>query len=206
VLDLPAADRPRRLAEVIASTGLADLAGLPAGMLSRGQTQRVSLAKALLSDPSVLLLDEPTTGMDPAATAGLRTRLRDLGAAGRTILASTHNMTEAQALADDVTLLKDGRVTDRGTPAELRERLVGSGVRLRVRARLDPTAALRLAGFKPVPERDGAVLVEVADESESEAVIEQLVRQGFGLREAAVAGNALEDVLVHLDDQGQAER
>ncbi|MET7775719.1 MULTISPECIES: ABC transporter ATP-binding protein [Streptomyces] len=201
VLDLPAALREQRITDVVSALHLHDLVDRTAGTLSRGQTQRVALAKALLSDPPVLLLDEPTTGMDPAATADLRERLRRLSADGRTIVASTHNMSEAQALADDVTLLSAGRVAGRGTPAELREEMVGLGLRLRIRARLDPTEALRSLGHEPVPDREGAVLVEVAGDSEAETLIEELVRQGVGLREVAQAGNALEDVFLHLDDQ-----
>lgn len=203
VLDLPAPLRRERLTEVMGTFHLEELADRPAGTLSRGQTQRVVLAKVLLSDPAVLLLDEPTTGMDPAATAELRTRLRALADEGRTVLASTHDMNEAQALADDVTLLKSGRIVGRGTPAELRARMVGSAVRLRIRARLDPAEALRRLGHEPLPGRDGAVLVDVADESETETLIAELARQDIGLREVAVAGNALEDVFLHLKDQRQ---
>ncbi|RLU90417.1 heme ABC transporter [Streptomyces griseocarneus] len=205
VLDLPAGLRRKRLADVTELFHLEELADRAAGTLSRGQIQRVVLAKVLLADPAVLLLDEPTTGMDPAATAELRTRLRAVAEDGRTILASTHDMNEAQALADDVTVLKDGRIVDRGTPAELRARMVGSGVRLRIRARLDPAEALRRLGRRPLPGRDGAVLVDVADDGEAETLIADLVGQGIGLREVAVAGNALEDVFLHLKDQRQEQ-
>ncbi|MEV0845477.1 ABC transporter ATP-binding protein [Streptomyces sp. NPDC049954] len=205
VLDLPGPLRTRRLTEVSDALQLHDLAGRAAGTLSRGQTQRVALAKALLCDPPVLLLDEPTTGMDPTATADLRERLRHLATDGRTILASTHNMDEAQTLADDVVVLSDGGVVARGTPAELREEMLGHGLRLRVRARLDPTGVLRGLGHEPVPSGDGAVLVEVGDESESETLIEQLVRSGVGLREVAHAGNTLEDIFLRLDKRTHEE-
>ncbi|GHE12099.1 ABC transporter ATP-binding protein [Streptomyces alanosinicus] len=203
VLDLPVVLRKQRVAAAVSALHLHDLVACKAGTLSRGQAQRVALAKALLSDPPVLLLDEPTTGMDPAATADLRERLRGLAADGRTIIASTHNMSEAQALADDVTLLSSGHIAGRGTPAELREQMVGRGIRLRIRARLDPTDVLRGLGHESLHDRDGAVLVEVADDSGAETLIEELARQGVGLREVAHSGNALEEVFLHLDGQSR---
>ncbi|MEV3860027.1 ABC transporter ATP-binding protein [Streptomyces sp. NPDC050095] len=205
VLDLPAPLRTRRITEVTTALHLHDLVHRNAGTLSRGQTQRVALAKALLCDPPALLLDEPTTGMDPTATADLRELLRRLAVDGRTILASTHNMDEAQTLADDVILLNNGGIVDRGTPAELREKILGRGLRLRIRARTDPTEILRALGHNPAPGRDGAVLVDLGDENEAELLIEELVRRGVGLREAAQAGNALEDIFLRLDGQAQQQ-
>ena len=201
VLGQPRDRRRERVAHVLSLFDLDDLADRTAGTLSRGQVQRVALAKVMLDDPLVLLLDEPTTGMDPEATAGLRDHLRALAADGRTILASTHDMHEAQLLADDVTLLADGRVVGQGTPQQLRTRVMtadGRGLRLRLRARADLTGPLSRLGYRPVPDRDGAVLVDVADDTETETLVERLTAEGVGLREVAPANNTLEEVFLHL--------
>ncbi|WP_406169759.1 hypothetical protein [Streptomyces sp. NBC_00996] len=112
-------------------------------------------------------------------------------------------MDEAQTLADDVLVLSGGGIIGRGTPAQLREEFLGRGLRLRIRTRLDPTETLRGLGHDPAPGRDGALLVDVGDEDEAETLIAELVRSGVGLREAAHAGNTLEDIFLRLDDRTQ---
>lgn len=124
VLALPAARRERRIADVTDQLGLDELADRTVGTLSRGQTQRVSIAKALLADPAVLLLDEPLSGVEPVAAARLRAQLRALGAAGRAVVASTHDLREARGLADDVTVLHQGRVLSKGRTDRLRPDLL----------------------------------------------------------------------------------
>jgi ABC-2 type transport system ATP-binding protein len=110
---------PRDPGETIALVGLEDQAGRRARELSGGQRRRLDLALALVGDPELVFLDEPTTGFDPAArrTAwGVIDRLRGLG---KTILLTTHYLDEAQALADRVGIVKDGRMLVEGPPSEL---------------------------------------------------------------------------------------
>jgi ABC-2 type transport system ATP-binding protein len=111
--------RPRDPAETIALAGLEEKADARANQLSGGQRRRLDLALALVGDPELVFLDEPTTGFDPAArrTAwNVVRRLRDLG---KTVLLTTHYLDEAQALADRVAIVKDGRIVAEGPPAEL---------------------------------------------------------------------------------------
>ncbi|HXF82784.1 MAG TPA: heme ABC exporter ATP-binding protein CcmA [bacterium] len=109
----------RRVEESLTAWGLADHRDRPVRELSRGFTQRVSLARALLPQPALLLLDEPFTGLDAEASAHLRARLAALRADGRAILLATHAWEEAHDLADDAVGLVDGRVARRGRAAAL---------------------------------------------------------------------------------------
>ena len=99
--------------------GLADAATRRYKLLSGGERQRLALALALVGRPELLVLDEPTAGMDPAAKATVRTLIADLRAAGRTILLTTHELADVERLADHVVVIDRGRVLAAGTPAEL---------------------------------------------------------------------------------------
>ena len=108
------------IAGLTASLALEAFIDRPAGKLSAGQKTRVALAKALLNDPEVLLLDEPTASLDPDTADWVRGRLEDYRRrTGATILLASHNMAEVERLCDRVVMLRRGRVTDDGTPADL---------------------------------------------------------------------------------------
>jgi ABC-2 type transport system ATP-binding protein len=108
---------------VLADLGLADVAGRPARTYSGGLRRRLDLAASLVARPPVLLLDEPTTGLDPVARRGLWDQVRGLAAAGTTILLTTQHLDEADYLADEVAVLDHGRLIDRGSPLALKRRL-----------------------------------------------------------------------------------
>jgi ABC-2 type transport system ATP-binding protein len=110
---------PRRVADVIGLVGLAGLERRKVRTLSGGQKRRLDLALGLIGDPELLYLDEPTTGFDPAARRDAWALVRELRAAGTTILLTTHDMEEAQALADRVVVLAAGAVVAEGRPDEL---------------------------------------------------------------------------------------
>ncbi|MEF8901469.1 MAG: ATP-binding cassette domain-containing protein [Halovenus sp.] len=117
----------------------------PGTDLSRGQKQRVTIARCLLPDPSVIFLDEPTTGLDPRVADALRHSLADLADEGRTLVYSTHNHYEAEMLADQLTIIRDGRIVTQGPKAALMDRLQGggaTGVRLSCDATKDDFEAL----------------------------------------------------------------
>jgi ABC-2 type transport system ATP-binding protein len=140
---MPAA-RPRELVRLHARLfadpadpdGLLELLGLAQAatrrfkLLSGGEKQRLALAMALVGRPELLMLDEPTAGMDPAAKAGVRALIGDLRAAGRTILLTTHELADVERLADHVVVIDRGRLLAAGTPAEL---VAGSAPALRFR-------------------------------------------------------------------------
>jgi ABC-2 type transport system ATP-binding protein len=99
--------------------GLAQKAGARAEQLSGGQQQRLSLALAIVNDPRIVLLDEPTTGLDPQARRGVWALIRRMKAEGRTVLLTTHSMEEAQELSDRVGIIDSGKLLVLGTPQEL---------------------------------------------------------------------------------------
>ncbi len=111
--------RPRDTTETIALVGLEDRAEARATELSGGQRRRLDLALALVGDPELIFLDEPTTGFDPAARRNAWEIVRTLKDLGKTVLLTTHYLDEAQSLADRVAIVKDGRILAEGPPAEL---------------------------------------------------------------------------------------
>jgi len=110
---------PRDVQEVIELVGLTEKAGARAGRLSGGQQRRLDLALALIGDPELIFLDEPTTGFDPAARRTAWETVRSLKGLGKTIVLTTHYLDEAQALADRVAIVQSGRILVEGTPGEL---------------------------------------------------------------------------------------
>ena len=111
--------KPRDVAETIALVGLEEKADTRANQLSGGQRRRLDLALALVGDPELVFLDEPTTGFDPAARRTAWNAVRALRDLGKTVLLTTHYLDEAQALADRVAIVKDGRIVAEGPPSEL---------------------------------------------------------------------------------------
>jgi ABC-2 type transport system ATP-binding protein len=129
---IPRRQAAERIERLLHQLGLWDKRDEPARELSAGLKQRVAIARALVHDPKILLLDEPTTNMDPVAARSVRQLI--LGAVrdrGRTVLLSTHNLVEAEELCDRVGIVRNGRLLLIGTPTELRRRLGGiHGVRI----------------------------------------------------------------------------
>jgi ABC-2 type transport system ATP-binding protein len=126
-----------RLDWVVEATGIKEVYKRIIGELSRGYKQRVGLAQALIHDPKVLVLDEPTAGLDPVQIIGIRKLIRELSRE-KTIVFSTHILQEAQATSDEIVIINEGRIIADGTPNELRE-LAGGGsmVRLTVNGAAD---------------------------------------------------------------------
>jgi ABC-2 type transport system ATP-binding protein len=124
---------PRDVAEVIDLVGLRGKEDALARTLSGGQLRRLDLALALVGDPELIFLDEPTTGFDPAARRSAWDTIRSLKELGKTVLLTTHYLDEAQALADRVAIIKDGRIVVEGAPGELGAGTGGALYRVRYR-------------------------------------------------------------------------
>jgi ABC-2 type transport system ATP-binding protein len=115
--------REERIAELARDLQIEPLLDRPAGKLSSGQKTRVALAKALLNEPELLLLDEPTVSLDPDTGDWVRGYLEDYrGRTGATILLASHNMAEVERLCSEVLMMKAGHIVDRGSPDELIDR------------------------------------------------------------------------------------
>ncbi|HEY2072946.1 MAG TPA: ABC transporter ATP-binding protein [Gaiellaceae bacterium] len=124
-------DHPRDVDEVIELVGLTEKRGARVKTLSGGQKRRLDLGVALVGDPDLVFLDEPTTGFDPAARRAAWDMIRSLRSLGKTVLLTTHYLDEAEQLADRVAVLREGRIVRIGTPRELTT--TGSEVEIRYR-------------------------------------------------------------------------
>ena len=124
LFDVPRRERKQRVAESLETMGLGDAADRLAGTYSGGMVRRLELAQALVNDPALLILDEPTIGLDPVARDGVWQRVEELrNATGMTVLLTTHYMEEADALCDRVALMHLGTIRAEGTPDELKAAL-----------------------------------------------------------------------------------
>jgi ABC-2 type transport system ATP-binding protein len=169
--------------------------------LSGGQKQRLALACALVGDPDLLFLDEPTTGLDPQARRQLWGLIEEFKAAGRTVLLTTHYMEEAEQLCDRVAIMDHGKVIAQGTPREL---IASIGVEHVVEfsagtIALDLEGVRAMAGVRDVRTENGSVLLQVTELHRSvPALLHELGRQGVPLTELRTHSASLEEVFVHL--------
>ena len=118
--------RKERIEHLLEKFGLADARQRKIAEYSKGMRQKLALARALLHDPKILLLDEPTSAMDPASARLVRESILDLRSGKRTIVICTHNLGEAELLADQIAIIRKGKIIVRGSPAELKLMLLGS--------------------------------------------------------------------------------
>ena len=117
--------RRRRVNELLASFGLEAEGKRRIGEFSKGMRQKLALARTLLHEPPVLLLDEPTSAMDPESARLVRNAIQDLRSAERAVIICTHNLAEAEELADQIAIIRRGRIIAQGTPAQLKQALLG---------------------------------------------------------------------------------
>jgi ABC-type multidrug transport system ATPase subunit len=197
ILGLAAGTRTDRIERVAESMAVDALLDRPATALSRGQRQRVTIARMLLGDPSVLFLDEPTTGLDPSAAKSLRDHLDGLAAEGRTLCYSTHNLYEAELLADELTVVKSGRVVAQGPKDALIRQLRGEGTR-EVRLRADTEAdTFDALGVEARELQDDWVVTLPPDQSVSDLVA-SLVERGVAIERVHETEASLEDLYGQL--------
>lgn len=164
------------------------------GNLSKGYVQRIGIAQAVLHEPDVLILDEPTVGLDPLQMREIRTLIRELRE-DRGIVFSSHILPEIQALCDRVLILRDGRTVFSGPVA------AEGGLRVRLRCAQAPDAA-QLAALPGVtalePAADGSLLLTLADDSAAAQVQQTVLAAGWELREWGPAHDGLEQLFVTL--------
>jgi ABC-2 type transport system ATP-binding protein len=196
-------DSPARVEALLALVGLEEKRHARVNALSGGQKQRLALALALVNSPRVVFLDEPTTGLDPAARRHLWQTIRDIPAGGATVVLTTHYMEEAEQLCDRIAIMERGRVVACDTPRALIQDLGA-----------DATVRARAAGAALAPDRlnrlDGVVAAEVQAENGHEAIalrtvdaqatlidlLELARQQGIALSGLSTAQATLEDVFL----------
>ncbi len=191
-----------RVDEVIAVVQLQEKRHGRVGQLSGGQRQRLALACALVGDPALLFLDEPTTGLDPQSRRQLWELIEGFKAAGRAILLTTHYMEEAERLCDRVAIVDHGRVIALGTPRELVASLSAEHVvefSVAAGAVVDDAALSQVDGVASAIRRDGTYRVRVAELHRTvPGLLVELRRQGLQLTELRTHSASLEDVFVEL--------
>jgi ABC-2 type transport system ATP-binding protein len=197
---LPNADE--RVDDALEMVGMEDRASGYIGSLSKGMRQRVGLAQALLHKPEVLILDEPTIGLDPGQVVEVRELIREIGKE-RTVMLSTHILTEAQNICDRVLIINKGRIVAEDTPENLQARLVGSErVILRVRGDSDglPKIIAKIKGVQGAePKPDGSVEFEFAPGQDVRPeVAKAVIKEGFDLLEMRPIGMSLEEIFLEL--------
>lgn len=191
-----------RATQLLQEVGLTDLADAPARVLSRGQKQRLGLARALVHDPRVLLLDEPASGLDPQARIDLRLLLRRLAADGRTILLSSHILSELEEVVDDAVFLVQGATVSSERVAEAATRVRTWRIRLADR---DATASVLPiaqtlgldAALVPVDRRD--VLVGFDSDAAAATGLAALIGAGLPVAEFSAATGLLEHTFLDLE-------
>jgi ABC-2 type transport system ATP-binding protein len=206
---VPAAEREARADRLLAEMALADKAEAKAPTLSGGMQQRAMVARALMHDPRVLLLDDPTTGLDPQARRGLWDTLRGLQKQGLTIILTTHYMEEADRLCSRVAIIDHGRILTVDSPAALKRALPGGQIldvaargRAPLKARLQAvTGVLRVEVNERASEEDGLERLRLfVDPGDGllDRVLREVREAGADLDHVSLNAPSLEDVYIHL--------
>jgi ABC-2 type transport system ATP-binding protein len=191
-----------RVEEVLSLVGLEQAAGRRVGTYSTGMRQRLGLASALLGDPRILVLDEPLNGLDPQGIRWLRTFLRARAAGGKTVLLSSHVLSEAAQTVDDVVVIHKGRLVRQGSIEDLLRLGAGGGVLVRTPTRERLATAVRRAGARVEYQNgDGRLLIEGLEAAQ---VGELAHDERVVLHELTPHGRSLEDVFFNLTEEDVA--
>lgn len=197
-------ESPRAVAETIELVGLGEKADARTGKLSGGQKRRLDVAIALIGDPDLIFLDEPTTGFDPEARREAWDVIASMRELGKTILLTTHYMDEAQALADQIAVFAGGLIVARGTPEAI-------GGRGKLPSRIEFTLPAGLAAHDLLPEyRQGVSGDRVAIETMSPTqsvhdLTSWALERGIALSDLTVARPTLEDIYLRLTGESGSE-
>jgi ABC-2 type transport system ATP-binding protein len=202
---VPTSDLDRRTSDVIERLTLGDVRNRLVGNLSKGFRQRVALAQALVHHPDVLVLDEPTEGLDPAQIVQIRQLIKSL-AGDHTVLLSSHILSEVQNTCDDLVIIHQGRIVRQGTVQELTEAMEqGHLYRMRVAVNrsglMESLSRLPSIGAVQCADEDESIEFHVPASS-ADTLVEQAARLavegGHGLRELAIKTRSLEEVFFQL--------
>jgi len=197
-----------RVAEVMDFTDLTPLARRPSDALSKGQTQRLSLARTLLNDPAVLILDEPAAGLDPKARLEFKNLVRLLATQGKSLFISSHILSELAEMCDTMLFIDQGQIVHHGTADSLRydERAVISVI-VRVAGPVEPLKqwVAAQAGLRAREEIRGGVVIEIQSQGEEALrdLLRQLVRDGIAVIEFQRMQQRLEEAFIGILRQQQ---
>jgi ABC-2 type transport system ATP-binding protein len=187
--------------EAIAMAGLEEKANARLANLSGGQKQRVYFALAIVGNPDILFLDEPTTGLDVEARRNFWEQIRNQVGLGKTIILTTHNLEEADALARRIIVINQGQIVADGTPDTIKGHIGGKRVRFRA-----PNSSLedirKISGIQSI-QFDGQIFAMYT--KEPEALLENLFKHRVELKDFEVVGAGLEEAFLMLTSNGKAE-
>ncbi|MEX1007154.1 MAG: ABC transporter ATP-binding protein [Acidimicrobiia bacterium] len=194
-------DAERRIQEAAERFGIADALGQRVGGYSTGMRARLALARAVLHDPDLLLLDEPTAGLDPESARAVLGLIDEMAEGGKTVLMCTHLLLEAEGLADQVVVMDHGRAIVAGSPAELSRRYWPAA---RVLLDADDPSVLDLARDLPFVqafERNGVVMVDLEHDTDVPDLVDALVRAGARLKRVEPCAPSLEELYFRIRKQ-----
>jgi ABC-2 type transport system ATP-binding protein len=203
-------DAEERVGEALEMVGMVDRANGYIGNLSKGMRQRIGLAQALIHRPEVLILDEPTIGLDPGQVVEVRNLIRQIGKE-RTVLLSTHILSEAQQICDRVLIINKGSIVAEDTPENLQSRLVGTErVILRVRGEADELVGKikTIKGVQNIQANpDGTLEFQFLPAQDVRpAVARTVIELGYDLLEMRPIGMSLEEIFLELTKEDQPEK
>jgi len=200
LMGVDAVERERRARELLTRFGMPQAWEQRIGTYSKGMRQKIALVRAMLHEPSVLLLDEPTSAMDPHSAKLVRDAVRGLRDHRRVIVLCTHNLAEAELLADRIAIIRRGKIIALGTPAELKARLLGP-----------PLMELRMAGPLNGAAKFVSILANVKAQGEdwlryttptpretNPLLLQTLTSQGIGVVTMSQVPRSLEDVYLRV--------
>lgn len=199
---IPTAQREKTVNDVLELVGLSEKKGTLIGALSRGMQQRLGLARVLIHDPQVLLLDEPASGLDPRARIEMMAILQELQRLGKTIIISSHILSELQTLCNRVAIIERGRLIYSGPVQGVRDQMATGRV-VWVRVKSDPDKAIELLKARSEVTQavasDGQIKVTLADhETDHSIVAETLVQGGARVLEVREDELGLEEVFLRV--------
>jgi ABC-2 type transport system ATP-binding protein len=197
-------ERTERLKFVLAFTGTDTMAEKPIRGLSKGMKQRLCLGRSLIHDPAVLILDEPAAGLDPRARIQLRRMIRELADRGKTVLISSHILTELAEMCDTVGIIEQGQLLATGSVAQIqRQRANHRELTIRVLDRAEQAAeSLPRGSIVGTPIVDGELIrFEFEGDTRAQAeLVSRLVNNGFAVAEVAAHEKSLEDVFLQITE------
>jgi ABC-2 type transport system ATP-binding protein len=190
----------KRVDEVLDMVELTSRAGRKFGTYSTGMKQRLGVAAALIKDPDLLILDEPTNGLDPQGMAEMRKLIKDIGQGERTVLLSSHLLGEVEQICDRVGVISGGRLVTQSTVQEL---IGETGVLVRAEpVDLAQEVLNRIFGAEAVSRRDGAIYLKT-DPSHSADINRRLMSSGVEVSELRPVEKSLEEVFFQLTGEKQ---
>lgn len=204
--------RHKRARALLERFGLWEYRNRPIGTFSKGMRQKVSLCRAVIHDPQIVFLDEPTSALDPSGAKAVRDYIVELKARGRTIIVCSHNLSEVEALADHIAIIKHGRIVAEGSVEELKRRLLGPPLYELHLATPLPDGWAVFDGFVPTEAASplaiattGASWIRYATETPEQTnplLLRTLIAQGAAIVSLAEVPRSLESVYLSIVDEG----